>query len=103
MRFGRLPEIRPEPAITMTVDGEPIEARAGDTVATALLAAGAGATRQTPVSGAGRAAYCLMGVCFECLVEIDGVPNRQACLVPVTDGMVVRRQRGAANLAEQDA
>ena len=36
-----------------------------------------------------------MGVCFECLVEIDGVPNQQACLVPVSEGMSVRRQEGA--------
>ena len=65
-----------------------------------LLAAGAGATRSTPGSGALRAAYCLMGVCFECLVEVDGVPNRQGCLVAVTEGMAVRRQNGAATLTE---
>lgn len=100
MRFDRLPEIRPVPRVTLTVDGEPVEARADDTVATALLAAGAGATRKTPVSRSGRAAYCLMGVCFECLVEIDGVPNRQACLVPVAEGMVVRRQDGAVRISE---
>ncbi|NQW09918.1 MAG: (2Fe-2S)-binding protein [Alphaproteobacteria bacterium] len=100
MRFDRLPEIRPVPRVTLSIDDEPVEARLGDTVTTALLAADAGATRQTPVSGAGRAAYCLMGVCFECLVEIDGVPNRQACLVSVSDGMVVRRQRGATRLPE---
>ncbi len=37
----------------------------------------------------------MMGVCFECLMEIDGVGNRQACLTPVAEGMQVRRQRGA--------
>lgn len=37
----------------------------------------------------------MMGVCFECLVEIDGIPNRQACMIPVREGMVVRRQKGA--------
>jgi predicted molibdopterin-dependent oxidoreductase YjgC len=37
----------------------------------------------------------MMGVCFDCLVEIDGVGNRQACLTPVAEGMRVRRQRGA--------
>jgi len=40
-----------------------------------------------------------MGVCFECLIEIDGMPNRQACLTPVREGMVVRRQQGASALA----
>ncbi len=34
----------------------------------------------------------MMGVCFECLVEIDGVPNRQGCLRNVTEGMRIRRQ-----------
>ena len=36
--------------------------------------------------------YCLMGVCFECLMEIDGEPDVQSCLVTVREGMVVRRQ-----------
>jgi NADH dehydrogenase/NADH:ubiquinone oxidoreductase subunit G len=42
----------------------------------------------------------MMGVCFECLVEIDGVPARQSCLIPVHEGMVVARQLGAAHLDE---
>jgi sarcosine oxidase subunit alpha len=36
----------------------------------------------------------MMGVCFDCLVEIDGVGNRQGCLVPVREGMAVSRQHG---------
>jgi D-hydroxyproline dehydrogenase subunit gamma len=39
-----------------------------------------------------------MGVCFECLVEVDGRPGRQACLTMVRDGMVIRRQHGASAL-----
>jgi sarcosine oxidase subunit alpha len=81
-------------AITLTVDGKPIEARAGDTVAAALLAAGIRHCRTTPVTGAPRAPYCLMGVCFDCLVTIDGIGSRQACLVPVRDGMTVESQQG---------
>lgn len=100
MRFQRLTSPGRERRITFLFDGRPVEAREGDTVATALLAAGAGATRTTPASGARRGAYCLMGVCFECLVEVDGVPNRQGCLVAVTDGMQVRRQHGAASVGE---
>jgi predicted molibdopterin-dependent oxidoreductase YjgC len=72
-----------------------IEAVQGESVAAALLVAGVTSLRETPVSGAPRAPYCLMGVCFDCLVEIDGVANRQACLTKVTEGIVVRRQRGA--------
>ena len=50
--------------------------------------------RDTPVRGSERAPYCMMGVCFDCLAEIDGVPNRQSCMVPVPPGMRIRRQRG---------
>ncbi|MDD9878222.1 MAG: (2Fe-2S)-binding protein [Magnetovibrio sp.] len=84
------------PDVTFHFEGRPITTRAGISVAAALLAAGETATRDTPVSGQARGAYCLMGACFECLVEIDGVPNQQGCMVNVRDGMVVRRQRGAA-------
>ena len=80
--------------LSFTVDGRPIRARSGDTVAAAMLAAGIEHCRTTPVSGAPRAPYCLMGVCFDCLVTIDGVGSRQACLVPVREGMAVETQLG---------
>ncbi|HRK19426.1 MAG TPA: (2Fe-2S)-binding protein [Hyphomicrobiaceae bacterium] len=91
--FKRLRE-NPVEAVTITVDGSALKARAGDTVAAALLAHGVSHVRTTPVSGAPRAPYCLMGVCFDCLVTIDGVGNRQACLEPVRDGMRVETQHG---------
>ena len=80
--------------LTLKVDGKEIRARLGDTVAAALLAAGIERCRTTPVSGAPRAPYCLMGVCFDCLVTIDGVGSRQACLVLVREGMAVETQQG---------
>jgi D-hydroxyproline dehydrogenase subunit gamma len=80
--------------LTLTVDGKEIRARNGDTVAAAMLVAGIGRFRTTPVSGAARAPYCMMGVCFDCLVTIDGVGSRQACLVPVREGMAVETQQG---------
>ncbi len=84
--------------LRLRFDGVEILARQGDSVAAALLAAGVVALRETPVSGAPRAPYCMMGVCFDCLVEIDGVGNRQACLTPARDGMVITRQRGARDM-----
>ncbi len=81
--------------IRFSYEGREIIARPGDSVAAALLAAGETSLRTTPVSGALRAPYCMMGVCFDCLMEIDGVGNRQACLTPVVAGMQVRHQRGA--------
>lgn len=80
--------------VALTIDGRTVQARGGDTVAAALLAARIGHCRTTPVTGAPRAPYCLMGVCFDCLVTIDGIGSRQACLVPVRDGMTVETQQG---------
>ena len=80
--------------LTLTVDGKAIRAHIGDTVAAAMLAAGIERFRTTPVSQSPRAPYCLMGVCFDCLVTIDGVGSRQACLVPVREGMAIETQLG---------
>lgn len=85
--------------VRLTVDGRAIAARVGDSVAAALIAAGIRRSRTTPVSGAARGPYCMMGVCFECLVTVDGVGNRQGCLVPVAEGMVVETQQGKRSTA----
>lgn len=98
----RLDEAGEAAVVRLTFEGREIEAREGDSVAAALLAAGVGPIRESVVSGEPRAPYCMMGVCFECLAEIDGVPNRQACMVPVRDGMTVARQRGAIEVADEN-
>ena len=84
---------------TLTVDGKPCTARASDTVAAALLASGLDHCRTTAVSGTPRAPYCMMGVCFECLVEVDGCGSVQGCLTPVRDGMRIVRQQGRRSLS----
>ncbi len=84
--------------VTIHFDGQPVQAREGDSVAAALLAAGHAVTRTTPGGAAPRGPYCMMGVCFDCLVEIDGVPNMQACMTRVRDGMRVRPMLGARGL-----
>lgn len=94
--FRRLPD-RTGDSVTFTFDGEPVTAIRGDFVAAALLAADRSASRRTTVSGAARGPYCMMGVCFDCLVVIDGTANRQGCLVTVEDGMRVETQDGAAD------
>lgn len=98
--FRRLQPDAAAPAVTLIVEGKTCTARATDSVAAALLAAGLDHCRTTPVSGAPRAPYCMMGVCYECLVEIDGVGNRQACLTRVRDGMRVAIQRGRRELGK---
>lgn len=92
--FKRSDQASGGPAVTLRIAGQAVQARAGDTVAAAMLAAGLSTCRSTPVTGAPRAPYCLMGVCFDCLVQIDGEANRQACMVPVRDGMDVQPQAG---------
>lgn len=85
--------------LTIWFDGAAIPARTGDSIAVALLAAGVTTTRSTPVSGASRGPYCMMGACFECLAVVDGRPNTQTCMTTVRDGMHVERQDGARTLS----
>lgn len=79
---------RPDPVI-VHVDGKPIEAYPGESVAAALLAAGVAVFRVTS-QGAPRGPFCNMGVCFDCLVEVDGRPGVRACMTTVRAGMRVR-------------
>jgi hypothetical protein len=80
--------------VRVTIDGSPATAHAGDSVAAAMLACGLLYCRTTPISGQKRAPYCMMGVCFECLVTIDGAHNQQGCLIEVREGMRIERQLG---------
>ena len=97
--FDRLPEPGRRP-LTFVFEGAPLSAMSGDSVAAALLAAGEAVTRTTPVGAVPRGPYCMMGVCFDCLLEIDGLANQQGCMVQVAEGMVVRRMRGARRLGD---
>ncbi|HWL82677.1 MAG TPA: (2Fe-2S)-binding protein [Roseomonas sp.] len=92
--FAQRPDIRPA-TVEVLVDGTPVLVPEGASAAAAVLLAGLPAIRETPVTGAPRLPYCMMGVCFDCLAEIDGVANRQSCMVTVRPGMQIRPQRGA--------
>jgi predicted molibdopterin-dependent oxidoreductase YjgC len=87
------------PVVHIFVDGDTIATTQGISLAAALLAHSGGPTRKT-VNGSDRTAFCMMGVCFDCLVEVDGKPNTQACTTPVRDGMVVKHQIGLRGLSE---
>jgi D-hydroxyproline dehydrogenase subunit gamma len=76
------------------VEGRTVALPVGASAAAAVLAAGFDSICHT-VGGAARAPYCMMGICFDCLAEIDDVPNRQSCSVEVQEGMRIRRQIGA--------
>ena len=75
-------------------DGERIGAFEGETIAAALLAAGRRVLRTTAGTGTARGVFCGMGVCFDCLVVIDGEPSRRACMIFVREGMRVETQVG---------
>ena len=96
--FQRSQPDKAERTVTLTIDGRSVTAREGDTVAAAMLAAGIPHCRTTPISGAPRAPYCMMGVCFDCLVVVDGIGSRQGCLVRVREGMIVELQSGKREL-----
>ncbi len=87
------------PAVTLTLDGRPVTAYEGESVATLLLAEGEIVTRFTQ-GGAPRGVFCGMGVCFDCLVVVDGIPNTRACVTWVREGMEVVRQDGLVPLKE---
>lgn len=97
--FKRLP-VKQLGTVQVCIEDQMVTARQGDSVAAAALAAGFSSTRTTPISETPRAPYCMMGVCFECLMEINGQPNTQACMTTVSEGMQVRFQKGARELLE---
>ncbi|MFB7371853.1 (2Fe-2S)-binding protein [Streptomyces sp. NPDC056222] len=97
-----LVDARPGPAITFTFDGRPVTALPGQSLAAALWAAGILSWRTTRAGGKPRGVFCGIGQCFDCLVTVDGRPNRRACLVPAEPGHVVTTQEGHGR-AELDA
>ncbi|MGI9316583.1 MAG: (2Fe-2S)-binding protein [bacterium] len=88
--------------VRFSFEGREIDAMPGDTVAAALLASGVRDFRDTVVSAEPRGPFCLIGNCFDCLVEIDGDSNIQSCREPVRSGMRVQRQQGVRFLTVND-
>lgn len=75
--------------IEIEVDGAPVEAFEGESIAAALMASGRRVFRSTP-KGSPRGMFCGMGACFDCLVEVDGDPSVRSCMTPVRAGMRIR-------------
>ena len=76
------------------VDGEKIVAFEGETIGAALMAAGRRTLRYTNRYGRPRGLYCGMGLCQECRMVINGIPNTQACQTLVTPECRVETQQG---------
>ncbi|MDP9796043.1 hypothetical protein J2S43_004555 [Catenuloplanes nepalensis] len=86
-------------AIELTVDGEPVAGRAGQTIAGVLLASGRLSWRTSPRSGRPRGVFCGIGVCFDCLIVVNGLRDVRACQRRATDGDVITLQDDSGLLA----
>lgn len=90
-----------QPDFEIEVDGRPVLAHQGQTVAAVLLGAGIRAWRRMP-SGAQRGLFCGMGVCFDCLVSINGRPDQLACMTLAQPGMRVQLTCGDTPSHDRD-
>ena len=79
--------------ISIIFEGKNLDVEIGQTVASALLVDGKMVFSSSVVSGQPMGPYCMMGVCFECLIEINGIPNQRACMIPVREAMKIKRQQ----------
>jgi predicted molibdopterin-dependent oxidoreductase YjgC len=83
---------------SFSFDGQEIAIAPGQSVGAALIAAGYRSWRTTRHAGAPRGMFCGIGVCFDCLVIVNGEPNQRACLTEVGDGDVVEPQKGTGHV-----
>jgi succinate dehydrogenase/fumarate reductase-like Fe-S protein len=87
--------------VTVRIEGREYQVPVGISVAAAVLLCGFDKVRNTPVTDSPRLPYCMMGICFDCLMIIDGVPNQQACQLEVCENMTIEIQQGAAELLQE--
>lgn len=92
------PGTAPPRRLAATFNGEPIEAEQGQSIAAALMAAGIHAWRDTR-GGSPRGLFCGIGVCFDCLVTVDGESGQRACMIPLAEGMEVTAHPAATEAA----
>jgi len=97
----RLPDPRFATDCTVSVDGRTVPARAGESIASALVAAGRPLLSRSAKYHRPRGPFCLSGSCGSCLVRVDGEPNQRACRTPCHDGLRVETQNGWPD-AERD-
>ncbi len=82
---------------SFTFDGTPVEFRPGQSIGAALIAAGIRSWRTTRIAGRPRGVFCGIGICFDCLVRVDGSPNQRACRVIADEAMTVTSQEGTGH------
>ncbi len=89
--LGPLPDTE---LVTITVDGEPLQARKGEMIAAALIASGKSYFRKTIKTHENRGIYCGIGRCTDCVMTVNGIPNVKTCVTAVEEGMVIKTQIG---------
>lgn len=87
--------------VKIHIDGSPFTVPAGTTVIGALMSRGTMSWRTTRFGSAPRGAFCGIGVCFDCLLTIDGHPALRSCLVEVAEGMRIDIDHTGEKGAEQ--
>jgi 2Fe-2S iron-sulfur cluster binding domain len=85
----------PDGRFEVSVDGEPVSCVAGQSLAAAMIAAGRQSWRSTRHAHAERGLFCGIGVCFDCLVTVNGVRSVRACLSAAQPGDVVVADTGS--------
>ncbi|HEX7489678.1 MAG TPA: (2Fe-2S)-binding protein, partial [Anaeromyxobacteraceae bacterium] len=95
----RLPDPRFAPDCGILVDGQRVSARRGESVTSALLAAGRPLLARSPKYHRPRGPFCLSGSCSACLVRVDGEPNVRACETPCREGLTVETQNAFGTAA----
>jgi len=98
--LGDAPKVR---RVKIFVDGQEYEAKEGEMIAAALLAAGISTFRYTNYKHKPRGIYCGIGRCTDCIMTVDGVPNIRTCITPVQDGMRLQTQHGSGEWQRGDA
>ena len=91
---GTLPT---DPGAVITFDGQRVPVRPGQSVGAALVSAGIRSWRTTRKNGRPRGLFCGIGICYDCLVMVDGAPNQLACQVQAEAGMAVTTQTGTGH------
>ena len=80
--------------VKIIVDGKPLEAFLGEPIATALIAAGIKIFHRSVKRNEPRGYFCAIGVCNDCIMNVNGQPNVRTCITPVDDGMIIQTQIG---------
>ncbi len=85
----RIGNINRKEKVKLLVNGKEVTAFKGETLLAALMASGYKSLKKSPVNGEPRGALCGMGVCFECIVTVNGIPNTRSCMTEVENNMEI--------------